>query len=318
MVSMKYDAVLEGGGVKIPGLVGALYGLENNGFEPSHLAGTSAGSIVASLRAAGYTPEEMKDILLHLNFNDFLDGNGFGRKAWNIAKHKGIYTGDALFKFMEKLLADKGVHTFKDLLSTETDDLLNQKYRWRLKVFASDVSLERLVTLPDDATLYGMEPDDVSVAWAVRTSMSIPFFFRPVKIGESYLVDGGLISNFPIWLWDSYNTAPTWPTFGLLLDERDASSRQEPNKIGLWPHDFFRAMFRTMMKANDRRFIRPDDFEQRTIKIPIKGVGTVDFDLSAQKKEELFHSGRKATEDFLANWNFDEYVAWATKARGIK
>lgn len=315
---MLYDAVLEGGGVKIPGLVGALHGLENNGFEPSHLAGTSAGSIVASLRVAGYTPEEMKDILLHLNFTDFLDGNGFGRKAWNIARYRGIYIGDAFYKFMDKLLAAKGVHTFKDLLSKDEKDRGNQKYRWRLKVFASDISLERLVTFPDDAALYGMNPDEMSVAWAVRTSMSLPFFFRPIQIGESYLVDGGLISNFPIWLWDTYVEAPEWPTFGILLDEGDAPGRSEPTKIGMWPHEFFRAMFRTMMKANDRRFIRPDDFEQRTIKVPTRGVGTVDFDLSAQKKEELFHSGRKASEDFLKNWTFAEYVAWATKVRGIK
>lgn len=315
---MKYDCVLEGGGTKIPGLVGALYGIENNGFEPSHLGGTSAGSIVAALRAAGYTPEEMKTIILNLNFKDFLDGDGWGRKAYNVFSHHGIYKGEYFYEYMKKLLADKGVHTFKDLLSPDPADHDSVRYRWRLKVFASDISLERLVTLPDDANLYGMEPDDMEVAWAVRTSMSIPFFFYPVEVGKSYLVDGGLISNFPIWLWDSYNVSPTWPTFGLLLDEKDPPSRQEPNKIGFWPHEFFMAMFRTMMKANDRRFIRPDDYNERTIKIDTLGIGTLDFDLSAEKKEALFHSGRKAAEEFLKSWTFEKYVEWADKVRGIK
>lgn len=315
---MKYDCVLEGGGTKIPGLVGALYGLENNGFEPSHLAGTSAGSIVASLRAAGYTPEELKTIMLDLNFKDFLDGGKWGTKAYNVFVNHGIYKGDYFYNYMKKLLEAKGVRTFGDLLSSDEEDLKTMRYRWKLKVFASDISLERLVTLPDDATLYGMLPDDVEVAWAVRTSMSIPFFFYPVKSGNSYLVDGGLISNFPIWLWDSYNSEPAWPTFGLLLDEKDAPSRQEPNKIGFWPHEYFLAMFRTSMKANDRRFIRPDDFEQRTIKIDTLGVGTTDFNLSADRKEALFHSGRKASEEFLKDWTFEKYVKWANKVRGIK
>jgi NTE family protein len=315
---MKFDCVLEGGGTKIPALVGALYGIEKNGFEPSHLAGTSAGSIVASLRAAGFTPEEMKDIVLHINFKDFLDGDGWGRKAYNVFTHRGIYKGEYFYEYMKKLLAEKGVKTFKDLLSHDPADHGNQRYRWRLKVFAADISLERLVTLPDDASLYGMEPDDVEVAWAVRTSMSIPFFFYPIKAGKSYLVDGGLISNFPIWLWDSYVEAPTWPTFGLLLDEKDPPSKDQPNKIGFWPHEFFMAMFRTSMKANDRRFIRPDDFEQRTIKIDTLGVGTIDFNLSAERKEALFHSGHKAAQEFLSDWSFEKYVEWAKKIRGIK
>lgn len=315
---MKYDLVCEGGGVKIPGLVGALYGIENNGFTPSHLAGTSAGAIVAALRAAGYTPEELKMLLMDLNFKEFLDGGAWGTKAYNVFTNHGIYKGDYFYNYIKKLLTDKGIKTFGDLLSEDPADHGIIKYRWRLKVFASDISLERLVTLPDDATLYGMLPDDLEVAWAVRASMSIPFFFYPIKKGNSYIVDGGLISNFPIWAFDSYNEEPTWPTFGLLLDEKDAPSRQEPNKIGFWPHEYFLAMFRTMMKANDRRFIRPDDFEQRTIKIDTLGVGTTDFNLSAERKEALFHSGRKAAEEFLENWSFDKYVEWARKIRGIK
>jgi len=315
---VKYDLVCEGGGTKIPGLVGAMYELENHGFIPSHLAGTSAGSIVASLRAAGYTPDQLKTLLLDLNFKDFLDGGAWGTKAYSVFTKHGIYKGDYFYNYMKDLLQTKGIRTFGDLLSDEHADLETQRYRWKLKVFASDISLERLVTFPDDATLYGMFPDDVEVAWAVRTSMSIPFFFHPVQKGKSYLVDGGLISNFPIWLWDSYNTEPEWPTFGLLLDEKDGPSRQEPNKIGFWPHDFFLAIFRTMMKASDRRFIRPDDFNNRTIKIDTLGVGTTDFNLSAERKEALFHSGRKAAEEFLKDWTFEEYVKWANKVRGIK
>lgn len=316
---MRYDLVAEGGGVKIAGLVGAMYSIESKGFEPSHLAGTSAGAIITSLRAAGYTPDELKIIMSQVNFKDFLDNGGIlSSKIWNITVHKGLYKGNKFFQFMEELLADKGVRTFKDLLSDDPADHDDNKYRWKFKCYAADISLERLITLPDDASLYGIKPDDLSVALAVRMSMSIPFFFRPVVLDRSRIVDGGVISNFPIWTFDSHDESPAWPTFGLLLEEKGGSFKEEPTDVGFMPHNMFLAMFRTMMKANDRRFIRPDDFEQRTIKIPTLGVGTIDFDLSTEKKEALFHSGRKAAEEFLASWSFEEYVNWSKKVRGIK
>ncbi len=57
---MKWDAVFEGGGVKGIGLVGAVAEVEKAGYEFVNLAGTSAGAIVASLLAVGYTAEELK------------------------------------------------------------------------------------------------------------------------------------------------------------------------------------------------------------------------------------------------------------------
>ena len=60
---MKFDGVFEGGGVKGIGLVGALAYLEEQGYQPVNLAGTSAGAIVAALRAADYSPRELKTSL---------------------------------------------------------------------------------------------------------------------------------------------------------------------------------------------------------------------------------------------------------------
>lgn len=312
---MKCDIVAEGGGTKISGLVGALEAIEAAGFEPSHLAGTSAGAIVMSMRAAGYSTEEMRQILLQTDYTDFLDGNGWGRKAWNVLRYKGIYHGAYFHRFMQEKLSKKGVLYFKDLLSKDPADHRSPQYRYRFKCFAADITRGRLVTWPDDASLYGMQPDYVPVAWAVRTSMSIPFFFRPVKEAGSQFVDGGLISNFPIWVWDELGV-PKWPTFGLLLHEDEG--KPEVNDIGFWPHEFFLAMFKTMLSAHDRRFIRPDDFENRTIRIPTMGVGTVDFDITQMKKEELFHSGKKVGRAFLDSWDWQTYVDWATKVRGCR
>ena len=101
---MKYDLILEGGGSKAPGLVGALAAIEHKGFLPNSLAGTSAGAIVASLRAAGYTPADLRTVFTDLDFRTFKDGNGFGRKAYNILRHKGIYKGDVFYNTILELL----------------------------------------------------------------------------------------------------------------------------------------------------------------------------------------------------------------------
>ncbi|HEX7057326.1 MAG TPA: patatin-like phospholipase family protein, partial [Bacilli bacterium] len=69
---MKAHAVFEGGGVKAIALVGALQAAEERAIRLEKVAGTSSGAIIASLVAAGFTGEEMKDILLATSFTDFL------------------------------------------------------------------------------------------------------------------------------------------------------------------------------------------------------------------------------------------------------
>ena len=74
----------------------------------------------------------------------------------------------------------------------------------------SDVTRGRLVRLPWDYPKYGLDADDQLVADAVRASMSIPFFYEPQRFtgatsgrrSTSFMVDGGMLSNFPIEVFD--------------------------------------------------------------------------------------------------------------------
>ncbi|MFC0274697.1 patatin-like phospholipase family protein [Metabacillus herbersteinensis] len=79
-----------------------------------------------------------------------------------------------------------------------------------MKIIASDVSNGQMLILPDDLDRYRMTPADLKVSTAVMMSASLPFFFRPViwkskDRNESYILDGGLLSNFPIWIFDTDN-----------------------------------------------------------------------------------------------------------------
>src|SRR6185436_8688621 len=225
------DLVFEGGGVKGIGLGGAFAALEEQGMKPNNVAGTSAGAITASLVAAGYSAQELKDIVFHMPFPRFKDVGGLTRIPFfggplNVLADLGIYEGKFFHEWIAGLLEAKGVTKFGDpqLINAGVDD---PKDRHRLRVIASDVTHRRMLVLPTDAQHLGTEPDEMLVADAVRMSMSIPIFFEPVEIRggaedehEHTIVDGGMLSNFPVWLFDCPpGQRPRWPTFGLMLVE---------------------------------------------------------------------------------------------------
>src|SRR5882762_3202576 len=128
------DAVFEGGGVKGIGLVGALSVVEENGYGWGNLAGTSAGAIVASLVAAGYTADELKTLVGGLDYNKFkqetkLDRIPFLGPLLNLLIKRGVYSGDYLETWITEALAAKGIKTFGQLaIPGETDP----RYRYKL------------------------------------------------------------------------------------------------------------------------------------------------------------------------------------------
>ncbi|SFJ31893.1 patatin-like phospholipase family protein [Thermoflavimicrobium dichotomicum] len=295
------DAVFEGGGVKGIGLVGALSVAEKKGFRWKRVAGTSAGAVIASLIAAGYTADELYQILMEKNFLDFLSPNWFNQIPYigpllRIWLKKGMYSGDALEKWLASLLKAKGIETFSDFQG-DTE----------LHVIASDITLSQLLVLPDDLINYGYKKEEISVARAVRMSASIPYFFQPVKIRHQshrthcYIVDGGVLSNFPVWLFDQEE--PRWPTFGFCLV---SSSEKKINRID-GPFSMLMSIFFTMLEAHDNRAIQGQD-QLRTIMVPSMGIKITDFSLNREQKEQLFRSGQKAAEAFFRDWTFEQYL----------
>lgn len=318
---LKADAVFEGGGVKGIGLVGAVAVAEEKGYQWVNVAGTSAGAIVAALLAAGYSAAELKAIMEELDYNRFKDVSIIDRVPLvgplaSMIFEKGVYEGKFCETWIREFLKKKGVETFGDLIMEEYKN--DEQYRFKLRVIASDVSRGRMMVLPQDIADFGIRPEDLNVALAVRMSMSIPFFYEPVKIRNmkinqmSYIVDGGMLSNFPVWLFDSGGVIPEWPTFGFKLVEPE-EEHEIPNKVR-GPISMLMALFSTMMQAHDARYISDAQFV-RTIPIPTLGIGTTEFDISPERSEELYQSGRKAAEKFFATWNFAEYISKYRKGK---
>ena len=242
------DLVLEGGGVKGIGLVGAAMRLAERGYAFPRVAGTSAGAIVGAVLAALQRRNEgfdrLEDITRTLDYSRFRDRGLIGRAlgplgvvtdGFSLLLEDGIYEGRYLRDWLVGVLADLGVHTFADLRTDDPGDDGTLHHRYGLVVTASDVSRQRFVRLPWDYPDYGLDPDEQVVADAVRASASIPFFFEPVELpaanGVATLVDGGLLSNYPITIFDRQDRRrPRWPTLGVRLLAEDDQA-QPPRRV---------------------------------------------------------------------------------------
>jgi NTE family protein len=322
------DLVLAGGGVKGIGLAGAVVKLMEAGYRAYRVAGSSAGSIVGSIVAAAakfdqLTPQEVRDLTLNIDYGKFLDPGPVERvpllgPAWAILQGTGMYQGDYAHKFIADQLRDLGVSTFGDLRLD--DDTLPEEQRYRLVVTTADVTTGQLVRLPWDCRrLYGLDPDELPVADAVRASMSIPFFFRPVTITsatgrKSTLVDGGLLSNYPIDSLDRTDgKMPRWPTLGvtLLPDLPENNDKVIP---ALAPLRLFGGpslledVITTILVGRDQAYLNLPWVSARTIRVDSTNFGVLDFHISRSEIDALYARGYDAATTFLSTWDERAYL----------
>ena len=294
---MHIDGVFSGGGIKGLALIGAYEVLEEKGFTFERVAGTSAGSIVAAFVAAKYTGKEIAGMLEQLDLSTLLDERKllipFPFAKWLFLYWRlGLYKGIALEKWLEEKLADKGIRTFSDLPKDS------------LRVIASDITNGVMLVLPDDLPKYGIEPASFSVAKAIRMSCSLPFFFEPVALGtkqnKSIIVDGGVLSNFPMWLFDKENVKKIRPVIGIRLSHKQS---EHPKHMIKNAFHLFGAMFETMKDAHDSRYISRKH-EKNIIFIPSEGVMTTEFTLTKEKQGEIIQFGRDYAKKFLRTWTY--------------
>jgi NTE family protein len=320
------DLVLEGGGVLGLGHVGAISVLEESGYSFARVAGTSAGSIVGALVAAGMPAARMTEIMQTLDYRRFtdrslLDHVPVGGPLLSLLRDNGVYEGDEVREWIGNVLVDEcGVETFGDLAIDDPATSLPPDQQYTLVVTATDVSRGQLVRFPwDYRDVYGLDPAEQRVADAIRASMSIPFFYEPATITaadgtESSLVDGGVLSNFPIDLFDRTDgRTPRWPTFGVkLIPDLPMDAEKLLPVLGLVKHGPVALAAQVTMTAivgHDQAQLAKPWVQARTMRVDTAGVSPVDFGLSREKADMLFTNGRAAAEQFLETWDWAAYVA---------
>jgi NTE family protein len=327
------NLVFEGGGVKGIAYLGAMEELRKKGVLPEikRVGGTSAGAINALLVGLNYGAEETRDVLWKLNFNNFLDDSwGIIRDSRRLLTRFGWYKGRFFRQWIGSLIGVKtgnSESTFADL------EVLKEKKGFKSLYFiGTNLSTRFSEIFSNEHT------PRMCVADAIRISMSIPLFFTAKRSprGDVY-VDGGLLNNYPVKLFDRkkytadrknqrqtgyydrinaslkksdrpiseyiYNRE----TLGFRLDSKEEISlfrdHAEPPRHKI--DDFFDyawAMIETLMESQQNSHLHSDDW-QRTIYIDTLGVKTTEFDLSDVKKAALIESGREGVKKYFEWYN---------------
>lgn len=328
------NLVFEGGGVKGIAYVGALEILESKDVLQAvkRIGGTSAGAINAVLVAAGFSNAEQKRILSEMDFNRFLDDSfGFIRDAERLVNEFGWHKGDYFRNWIADLVRQKmGTQnaTFTDFRLAGKPDLYLIGANLSTG-FGEIFSVEHTPTM--------------RVVDAVRISMSLPLFFAAIRNvrGDVY-VDGGLLNNYPIKIFDrkkyiededaartteyyeeenrKFLTGPykdrspyvyNRETLGFRLDSKREIAAFRYGNVearrrieGFF--DYGKALLASALNVQEMMHLHSDDW-QRTVYIDTLGVGTTDFDIDDKTKRALVKSGRTGTTD---------YFEWFEKATG--
>ncbi|WP_031513401.1 patatin-like phospholipase family protein [Desulfofalx alkaliphila] len=198
----KIGLALGGGFLRGAAHIGVLRVLEKEGFKPDMVAGTSAGSIVASLYAAGWSVDRIEDMALSLSAKEVYDDDlstlvnigliaagsitGIFKLPWPFKRPLGLMKGKRLQKFLDNNLQDQ---EFKDL-------------QMLLAITAVDVNCGTKVIFVHEPVRISAALDEVylrkgRVADAVRASTAVPGLFEPKTIGNYQLIDGGLREQVP-------------------------------------------------------------------------------------------------------------------------
>jgi NTE family protein len=299
---MLADGVFSGGGIKGLAFAGALEATAQAGYDEwGQVAGTSAGAITAMALAVGYNAQQLREQLDSFDFSEIADYGPLGEVEIpvNLAEHMGVTKGVALLKWIEKLLAEAPhpATTFGEL------------EEGKLQVVGTDLAHSRMVVFPRDVGLYvgkdgeRFDPKTFPIATAVRISAGFPYFFPPLKLRDAetgkdgILVDGGVTSAFPIFLFDT--PKPKHPTWGYRLYSGDPPEKPAYTAIGglTWPVEMLEAIVDTSINALDQ-FEMPS-FKDRTISIPTGDIPTLDFELTEKQKKELYDFGFETAKAFF-------------------
>ena len=321
------NLVFEGGGAKGIAYLGAMEVLEKKDILKNieRIGGASAGAINALLMGLNYSNDELKEKLMDLDFKMFLDDSpGFIRDIRRLKSKFGWYKGDRFYNWIKDRIREKTGNpnsTFKDIYDGKEENKFKDIY-----FIGANIST-------GFAEVYSYEDTPLmEVAKVVRISMSIPLFFAAIRKKDGDVcVDGGLINNYPVKLFDREKYVQVDRRIPKYYKKYNKKLKETNHKKNIWIYNKetlgFRldsakeiAVFRNHKEPDHKKIeslfnytsclisavfniqssmhLHSDDWK-RTIYIDTLGVSTFDFSINKENKLKLIESGKNCTEKYF-------------------
>lgn len=292
------NLVFEGAGVCGMAYVGALEAVNQISSldNVKELAGTSSGSIVATMLAVGYNISELQTLLDQLDSKVLKDDTfGMIRDFLRVLSNYGYFRGKNLYKWLDNAIAAKlGKHgaTFRDL---------HRHNGKMLTITGTNLTYSGMVYFNF------MNCPDTKIVDAIRVSISLPFIFVaprmsyvetdteskwvPDKDGNLFS-DGGVMDGFPI------EQFPVQGTLGLRVDYDTQGKGFRIKRL----KQYAKSLLRALLNAQDIRFPRAQRYDVVSIKIPSR-IESDDFDIGMKDKVLLVKLGYEQTSEYLRKTN---------------
>jgi NTE family protein len=274
-----YRIYLSGGGMCAMAHIGAL--VELNHHIPlksiKEWMGVSAGSLVAMCLSIGYSLEELEHISVRFDFTNVKDYDSV--PGWIL--HFGLDTGERLMKLIQACLHVKGLSsdfTFQECLD---------RFGKSLRIVATDLNDAKPITFsPKDTPNY-------PIADAVRASMGYPYYFQPhvCPISGHYLVDGGVISNYPLFVVPEEEHSST---LSILI--RTSVEKKENLMEAEIDTLISRPLQMVLIEKNN---IEARFYDARCIQIMLGSLNILEFSFDEETKSFIINKGKEAVSNFF-------------------
>lgn len=191
---MSLGIAMSGGGVKGAAHIGALKALEEENIKIDYIGGTSSGSIVATLYAAGYKPDDIYYIFkMYCKKIKYVDFKNifkllFGLITTGKITIDGLNSGKSIYKLINKMCNEKNVYNISDIKMPLVIPSVNM-CTGEVVCFTSSK-----IRAFSDNTIF---VNDADIGKVVQASCSFPTVFSPCNFKEDKLIDGGARENVP-------------------------------------------------------------------------------------------------------------------------
>ncbi len=267
--------VISGGGIKGAAIIGALQALYDNNLLNNLQAfiGSSAGALICFLLNIGYTCDELKDIILNINFGNYRETN-----FSDIFTNWGLDSGNELMKLISAMAKHKNIS------STITFEELYQKTDKLLVMTGSELNKNQSLRYNH------IDYPNMKILDALRITMSYPIIFYPQRLDDQLLVDGALFAPYPMDYFKDVKTK-----IGINIHNRHKIDKIEDGE------DFMLSIIQCLQERYEIFHLK--EYLDDTIIIDIRNIHSMDFNVSKDNKYKMYQIGMEESLKYLNKYN---------------